>query len=147
MRIEDLRPAISSKKGRKRVGCGSSSGHGGTSGRGHKGQKSRAGARIRPGFEGGQMPLYRRLPGKGFKPKNKKIFSIIDVKDLKRFEAGSIVDIDLLREIGLIKGRKMKVKVLGDGEIDRALTVRVHSFSKKAKEKIEGSGGKAEIIE
>jgi large subunit ribosomal protein L15 len=147
LRIEDLKPAVGSKKKRKRFGCGPSSGHGGTSGKGNKGQKSRAGAKIRPGFEGGQMPLYRRLPGKGFKSRNKKIFSIIDVKDFVRFEAGTIVDIEALKKIGLVKGKNVKLKVLGDGEIDRALTVRAHAFSKKAKEKIESVGGKAELIE
>jgi len=147
LRIEDLRPFAGSKKKRKRVGCGSSSGHGGTSGKGNKGQKSRSGAKIRPGFEGGQMPLYRRLPGKGFKSRNKEIFSIIDVKDLVRFEAGTEVDIDTLKKAGLVKGKNIKVKILGDGEVDRALTVKAHSFSRKAKEKIEGIGGRAEIIE
>ncbi len=146
IKIEDLSPAKGASRKRKRVGCGSSSGHGGTSGRGHKGQKSRSGAKIRVGFEGGQMPLYRRLPSKGFKPRNKVIFTVINVGDLNVFSDGGVVDIEALKEMGKVKGRNIRVKILGGGEIERSLTVKAHSFSNKAKEKIEKAGGKVEYI-
>jgi len=144
MRLEDLRPAKGSTKKRKRRGRGPSSGSGKTSGKGHKGLKARSGGGARPGFEGGQMPLYRRLPKRGFLPYGGKTdFAVVNVKDLSaRFAAGSVVDPDGLVEAGLIKksGRRA-VKVLGDGELTVALQVSVHKFSKSAKEKISAAGG------
>ena len=137
MRIEDLRPAPGSTKKRKRVGRGPGSGHGKTSGKGHKGQKARAGGGVRPGFEGGQMPLFRRLPKRGFLPYGGKTeFAIVNIRDLSaRFAAGSVVDPESLVTSGLIrKSGRGAVKVLGDGDVAHALTVRVHKVSEAAME-------------
>lgn len=143
--LSDLRPLHGAIKERKRLGRGDASGHGSTSGRGQKGQKARAGGNISPYFEGGQMPLYRRLPKRGFKNIFRKEYHIVNIGDLaKRFKASDIVDPKALREVGLIK--KEPVKLLGNGEINFPLTVRVHRFSKQAKEKIELAGGKVEVI-
>jgi large subunit ribosomal protein L15 len=149
MRLEDLRPAKGSTKKRKRVGRGRSSGTGKTSSRGHKGLKARSGGGARPGFEGGQMPLYRRLPKRGFLPYGGKTeFAIVNVKDLSaRFAAGSVVDPDGLVNAGLIKrGGRHNVKVLGDGAVAHALTVKAHRVSESARQKVEGAGGRIEII-
>ena len=149
MRLEDLRPAKGSTKKRKRVGRGRSSGTGKTSSRGHKGLKARSGGGARPGFEGGQMPLYRRLPKRGFLPYGGKTeFAIVNVKDLSaRFATGSVVDPDGLVNAGLIKrGGRHNVKVLGDGAVAHALTVRAHRVSESARQKVEGAGGRIEII-
>ena len=146
MRLNDLSPASGSRRKKKRVGRGPGSGHGKTSCRGHKGQKSRSGASIRPGFEGGQMPLQRRLPKRGFTNIFKKEYELVNVKDLNRFNPGSTLDIDSLQNAGLIKGARNGVKLLGKGEISHSLEVRVHRVSKKAKDKIEAAGGKVEII-
>jgi large subunit ribosomal protein L15 len=149
MRLEDLRPAKGSTKKRKRVGRGRSSGTGKTSSRGHKGLKARSGGGARPGFEGGQMPLYRRLPKRGFLPYGGKTeFAIVNVKDLSaRFTAGSVVDPDGLVNAGLIKrGGRHNVKVLGDGAVAHALTVKAHRVSESARQKVEGAGGRIEII-
>jgi large subunit ribosomal protein L15 len=149
MRLEDLRPAKGSTKKRKRRGRGPSSGSGKTSGKGHKGLKARSGGGARPGFEGGQMPLYRRLPKRGFLPYGGKTdFAVVNVKDLSaRFAAGSVVDPDGLVEAGLIKksGRRA-VKVLGDGDIAHALTVKAHRISEGAKQKLEAAGGRIEVL-
>ena len=149
MRLEDLRPAKGSTKKRKRRGRGPSSGSGKTSGKGHTGQKARSGGGVRPGFEGGQMPLYRRLPKRGFLPYGGKTeFAVVNVKDLSaRFAAGSVVDPDGLVEAGLIKksGRRA-VKVLGDGAVAHALTVKAHRVSESAKQKLEAAGGRVEIL-
>src|SRR5687767_2503029 len=149
MRLEDLRPAPGSTRERKRVGRGRSSGTGKTSGRGHKGLKARSGGGARPGFEGGQMPLYRRLPKRGFTPHGGKTeYAIVNVKDLAaRFAAGSVVDPDALAGAGLIKksGRDT-VKVLGDGDVGHALTVRAHRVSESARRKVEAAGGQVEVI-
>ena len=149
MRLEDLRPAKGSTKKRKRVGRGPSSGTGKTSGRGHKGQKARSGGGARPGFEGGQMPLYRRLPKRGFLPYGGKTeFAVVNVRDLSaRFTAGSVVDPDGLVEVGLIKksGRRA-VKVLGDGAVAHALTVKAHRVSESARQKLEAAGGRVEML-
>jgi large subunit ribosomal protein L15 len=149
MRLEDLRPAKGSTKKRKRRGRGPSSGSGKTSGRGHKGLKARSGGGARPGFEGGQMPLYRRLPKRGFLPYGGKTeFAVVNVKDLSaRFAAGSVVDPDGLVEAGLIKksGRRA-VKVLGDGDVAHALTVKAHRVSESAKQKLEAAGGSVEVL-
>jgi large subunit ribosomal protein L15 len=145
MKLHELNPAPGSKKDRKRVGRGPGSGLGKTAGRGHKGQKSRSGYSRRPGFEGGQMPLVRRVPKRGFTNIFRVEYSVINVGDLARQEGLEKVDPDVLRERGLVrKGRP--VKILGHGEIDRALTVAAHKFSKSAKEKIEKAGGTCEEL-
>ena len=149
MRLEDLKPAPGSTKKRKRIGRGPGSGHGKTSGKGHKGQKARAGGGVRPGFEGGQMPLYRRLPKRGFLPYGGKTeFAIVNVRDLSaRFAAGSVVDPETLVSSGLIrKSGRGAVKVLGDGDVVHALTVRVHKVSGAAKQKLEAAGGHVEAL-
>lgn len=149
MRLEDLRPAPGSTKNRKRLGRGRASGQGKTSGKGHKGQKARSGGGARPGFEGGQMPLFRRLPKRGFLPYGGKTeFAIVNVGDLSdRFAAGSVVDPDALAGSRLIhKSGRASVKVLGDGDVAHALTVRAHKVSEGAKQKIEAAGGRVEIL-
>jgi len=146
MKIHELSPAEGSRKKRKRIGRGQGSGHGGTACRGHKGQKSRSGGGPRPGFEGGQMPLQRRLPKRGFTNIFKKQYTIINIKDLNRFEANATLDSDILKEAGLVKKIKDGVKLLGAGEISHPLTVKIHKVSKTAKDKIEAAGGKVEII-
>lgn len=146
MRLGDLKPAPGSRKRRKRVGRGEGSGHGKTSCRGSKGQKARSGGQVPPGFEGGQMPLQRRLPKRGFKSPFKKHYAIVHVGDLERFEAGSILDPEALLKSGLLKKLGDGVKLLSDGELNRALTVKVHKLSAKAREKIEAAGGKVEVI-
>jgi len=149
MRLEDLRPAAGSTRKRKRVGRGRGSGTGKTSGRGHKGLKARSGGGSRPGFEGGQMPLYRRLPKRGFLPHGTRTeFALVKVKDLSaRFPAGSVVDPDALVEAGLIKkSGRGAVKVLGDGAIGHALTVKTHKISGSARQKLEAAGGRIEVL-
>jgi large subunit ribosomal protein L15 len=146
MRINDLSPMDGSRKKRKRVGRGPGSGHGKTSCRGHKGQKARSGGSVSRGFEGGQMPLQRRLPKRGFKNLFKREYSLINIKDLKGFESNSTVDINDFINAGLIKNSKNCVKLLGDGEIGHPLNVKVDKISKTAKTKIETAGGKIEII-
>ena len=149
MRLEDLRPAPGSTKNRKRLGRGRGSGQGKTSGKGHKGLNARSGGGARPGFEGGQMPLYRRLPKRGFLPYGGKTeFAIVNVGDLSdRFAAGSVVDPDALAGSRLIhKSGRASVKVLGDGDVTHALTVRAHKVSEGAKQKIEAAGGRVEIL-
>lgn len=146
MNLSDLKPHKGSKKRPKRVGRGNGSGHGKTSCRGHKGQKSRSGGQIHPRFEGGQMPLQRRLPKRGFKNIFRKYFTIIHVGDLERFEKGVVVDIEALKKAGLVKGAFDGVKILSDGEIQYPLTLKVHRYSLAAKEKIEAAGGRIEVI-
>ncbi|KXG75705.1 50S ribosomal protein L15 [Fervidicola ferrireducens] len=146
MRLHDLKPAKGSKKRPKRVGRGIGSGHGKTSTRGHKGQNARSGGGVRPGFEGGQMPLIRRIPKRGFTNKFKKEYAIVNVEDLNVFEENTRVTPELLKEKGLIKQIKDGVKILGDGELKVKLEVVAHAFSSSAKEKIEAAGGKAEVI-
>ncbi len=149
MRLEDLRPASGSTRERKRIGRGPGSGSGKTSGKGHKGQNARSGGGARPGFEGGQMPLYRRLPKRGFLPYGGKVeFALVNVKDLAaRFPAGSVVDPDALAAKGLIKksGRRA-VKVLADGDISHALVVKTHKISEAAREKLVAAGGQVEVL-
>jgi large subunit ribosomal protein L15 len=148
MRLEDLRPAPGSVKRRKRVGRGPGSGHGKTSGKGSKGQKARSGGGKAGGFEGGQMPLYRRLPKRGFLPHGGKTeYAIVNVKALERFAANSTVDPEALAEARLIRrnGRE-RVKVLGTGEIAHALTLKVHAISESARAKVEGKGGRVELL-
>jgi large subunit ribosomal protein L15 len=146
MRINELSPAEGSRKKRKRVGRGPGSGHGKTACRGHKGQKSRSGGGVPPGFEGGQMPLQRRLPKRGFTNIFKKEYNIINVEDLNRFKPNAFLDVEILRQAGLVKKMMDGIKLLGNGEISRPVVVRIHKVSKTAKEKIEAAGGKVEII-
>ena len=147
MKLHELSPAEGSKKAVKRIGRGPASGQGKTAGKGHKGQKARAGRGMRPGFEGGQMPLQRRLPKRGFNNIFAKEIAIVNVAALdKKFEDGATVDIAALKASGLIKKELDGVKVLGNGEISKKLTVQVNAFSDSAKAKIEAAGGKAEVI-
>ncbi|MGI5879574.1 MAG: 50S ribosomal protein L15 [Syntrophomonadaceae bacterium] len=146
MKLHELQSPPGANKRIKRVGRGTGSGHGKTSTRGHKGQKSRSGGGVRPGFEGGQMPLQRRLPKRGFTNIFKKEYSIINVKDFNVFEDGTEVTLELLQQAGLIKNLKNEVKVLGDGDLERKVMVKAHRFSKQAEEKITARGGKAEVI-
>ena len=146
MDLSNLSPAEGSKHGdRFRRGRGHGSGNGKTAGKGHKGQKARSGA-PRPGFEGGQMPLYRRIPKRGFTNRNTKNIVTLNVSDLEKFEAGTGVTVDVLRECGLVKNSFDGVKILGNGELTKKLDVKVNAFSAAAKEKIEALGGKAEVI-
>jgi large subunit ribosomal protein L15 len=149
MRLHDLKPNPGAKKRRKRLGIGESSGKGKTSGKGHKGQKARSGGSIRPGFEGGQMPLIRRLPKRGFNNKNfKTVFGIVNLDDLeKRFEAGTSVTEVVLREAGLIRGKIDGLKILGRGEITKSLTLEVDVITDSAREKVEKAGGSVSIRE
>jgi large subunit ribosomal protein L15 len=147
MDLSNLRPAIGSTKNRKRIGRGPGSGNGKTAGKGHKGQNARSGGGVKPGFEGGQMPLQRRLPKRGFKSLNKKVYALVNLRDLQEiFEAGSLVDIEALGKNGLVSKIYDGIKVLGDGDLDKALTVKAHKFSQSAIAKIEAAGGKAEVI-
>lgn len=146
MELNELRPAIGAVKNRKRIGRGPGSGHGKTATKGHKGQKARSGGSVKPGFEGGQMPLQRRLPKRGFTPLAKQVFAIVNLGQLEVFESGSSVDIDSMLSAGLISGIKDGVKVLADGDVTKPLTVKAHKFSAKAKERIEAAGGTVEEI-
>lgn len=141
MRLHELTPSPGAKKPRKRVGRGVASGHGATSGRGNKGRKQRSGGTVRPGFEGGQMPIHRRLPKRGFTNIFKKIFAIVNVEDLGAFEGGVVVDEAALRSAGLVKGQVEGVKLLGQGEIAIPLTIQLTAVSKSARAKIEAAGG------
>lgn len=147
LRLHNLSPAPGSRKDRKRIGRGRGSGSGKTSGRGTKGQNARSGSHSKPGFEGGQMPLARRVPKlPGFTPRKRNVFSIVNVADLERFEISAVVDPQALAAAGLIKKERERVKILGDGELSRSLTVRAHAFTGAARQKIEAAGGKAEVI-
>jgi large subunit ribosomal protein L15 len=147
MRLQDLRPAPGATHKRKRVGRGMGSGMGKTATRGNKGQKARAGATPRLGFEGGQTPLHRRLPQRaGFRNINRKEYAIVNLDDLERFEAGTQITPDLLIGSGIVKSEKDGIKVLGNGEITKALTVRAHAFSKNAIQKLEAAGGTVEVL-
>jgi len=146
MKLNELKSASGEKKRRKRVGRGPGSGHGKTAGRGHKGQNSRSGGGVRPGFEGGQMPLQRRIPKRGFTNIFKKRFALVNVKDLNRFDANSVVDPAVLKEKGIIKKGYDGVKVLGTGDVHVPLTVRVHKISSSAAQKIEKAAGRVEVI-
>ena len=146
MRLHELRPPEGARKAAKRKGRGMSSGMGKTTGRGQKGQKARSGSGIRPGFEGGQMPYFQRLPKRGFNNIFKQKWNIINIGDLNDFDAGTTITPELLLEAGMIKNLRNPLKVLGDGEIDRKLEVHAHRFSSQAQAKIEEAGGKAEVI-
>ena len=146
MKLHELRAAEGATKNRKRRGRGTATGQGKTGGRGMNGQTSRSGGGVRLGFEGGQMPLYRRLPKRGFNNIFGTEYTTVNVKDLNRFEAGTEVTPELLAEVGMIKQVKDGVKILGDGELNVALTVKADKFTNSALEKIEAAGGKAEVI-
>ncbi|MCT4605191.1 MAG: 50S ribosomal protein L15 [Marinisporobacter sp.] len=146
MKLHELRPAEGSTKNRKRLGRGTATGQGKTAGRGQDGQKSRSGGSVKPGFEGGQMPLYRRLPKRGFTNVFKKQWTIINIDTLNKFDEGTVVTPALLLEKGIIKKVVDGVKVLGNGELQKKVTVQAHKFSQSAVEKIEAAGGKAEVI-
>jgi len=146
MKLNVLSPAKGSQKPRKRLGRGVGSGSGKTSGRGTKGQNSRSGGGVRPGFEGGQMPIHRRLPKRGFTNIFKKNVVVINIRDLMRFEKDSVVDEAELLRTGLVKGKRDGIKLLGQGEIKYPLTIKVHSASKSAREKIEAAGGHVEVL-
>ena len=146
MELSNLRPAEGSKHSDNfRRGRGHGSGNGKTAGKGHKGQKARSGA-PRPGFEGGQMPLYRRIPKRGFHNRNTKDIVAINLSALERFEDGSVVDVEALLAAGIIKNARDGVKILGNGELTKKLTVKVDAYSASAKEKIEALGGSAEVM-
>lgn len=146
MNIQDLGPAYGATKSRTRVGRGVGSGLGKTAGKGHKGQKARSGGKIRRGFEGGQTPLYRRIPKRGFKNYFKKEYAIVNVSDLEKFEDGTVVNMELLLNEGMIKKELDGLKVLSNGNLTKKLTVVANKFSKEAKSKIEAVGGKIEEV-
>ena len=147
MKLHELRPSEGAFKTSKRVGRGTGSGLGKTSGKGHKGQNARSGGGVRPGFEGGQLPLFRRLPKRGFSNAMFKVeYATINVSDLEKFEDGAVVTPELLKEMGILKKQLAGVKVLGNGELTKKITVKANKFSKSAIEKIEAIGGKAEVI-
>jgi large subunit ribosomal protein L15 len=145
MKLNELLPPDGSRRARKRVGRGVGSGQGKTAGRGSKGHNSRSGGGVRPGFEGGQMPLHRRLPKGGFTNIFKKKIAVINIRDLALFESGSIVDEAALLRAGLVKGRRDGIKLLGQGEIKMPLTIKVNEVSKNAREKIIAAGGNIEV--
>ena len=147
MDLSNLKPKRGSKHAKKRVGRGPGSGHGKTSSRGEKGQKSRSGYSAQIGFEGGQMPLHRRIPKRGFTNIFKKEMSVVNLSDLERFDNGATVDEQALRTAGLIKGRAKGIKILGDGKLSKKLTVHAHKFSESAKKQIEAAGGTAQEIQ
>lgn len=145
MNLATLKPPAGSRKKKKRVGRGDGSGHGGTAGKGAKGQNARSGHSVRPGFEGGQMPLSRRLPKIGFKNPMRRIIATVNIDQLKRFPEGTVVDRETLLSVGLVKRKADGIKVLGNGQIDYPLSLRVELVSRGARQKIEAAGGK--IIE
>lgn len=146
MKLNELSPEPGSRKNRKRIGRGVGSGHGKTACRGSKGHNSRSGGGVRPGFEGGQMPIHRRLPKRGFTNIFKKTFALINISDLARFKSGSIVDEAALVRLGLVKGRYDGIKLLGKGELALPLTIKVDAVSKSAIDKVQAAGGQIEAI-
>ncbi|WP_414054417.1 50S ribosomal protein L15 [Macrococcus equi] len=146
MKLHEMKPVEGARKERNRVGRGMASGNGKTSGRGHKGQKARSGGGVRLGFEGGQLPLFRRLPKRGFTNINRKDYTIVNLDQLNRFEDGTEVTPALLIESGVVSNEKSGIKILGNGELTAKLTVKAHKFSASAKEAIEGKGGTTEVI-
>ena len=146
MKLHELSPAAGSKKEVKRIGRGAGSGQGKTAGKGHKGQKARAGHGMRPGFEGGQMPLQRRIPKRGFNNIFAKTIVAVNVGTLNKFEDGAVVDTQALIDAGIVKVCCDGVKILANGKLDKKLTVKVNAYSEAAKQKIEAAGGKAEVI-
>ena len=147
MKLNTMHPASGATHSRKRLGRGCGSGLGKTSGKGHKGQNARSGGGVRPGFEGGQLPLFRRLPKRGFSnARFKTEYATINLSDLNRFEDGAVVTPELLKEMGLVKNQLDGIKVLGNGTLEKKLTVKAHKFSSSAQEKIESLGGKIEVM-
>jgi large subunit ribosomal protein L15 len=146
MKLNELSPAKGSRKALTRLGRGVGSGTGKTAGRGTKGYNSRSGGGVRPGYEGGQMPLHRRLPKRGFTNIFRKNFAVINIRDLKRFDKGSVVDEAALVQVGLVNGKRDGIKLLGHGDIDYALEIKLNKVSNTAREKIESAGGKVEVI-
>ena len=147
MSLSNLRPPKGAKHAKKRIGRGQGSGNGKTAGRGHKGAKSRSGFKFKRGFEGGQMPLHRRVPKRGFHNPFRTEYAVVNLDTLaERFDAGTVVTPELLRERGLIHGTKQPIKVLARGDISKKLTVKAHKFSGKAAEKIAAAGGTAEVL-
>lgn len=147
MRLHDLKPRPGAKHRRKRLGQGESSGHGKTSGRGGKGQTARSGSSIRIGFEGGQMPLIRRIPKRGFNnARHTTAYAPVNLESLNAFENGARVDVEAIRKAGLANGPVKLIKILGDGELKKKLTVTAHKFSASAKQKIEAAGGACEVV-
>ena len=146
MKLHELKPAEGSRKTRNRVGRGIGSGNGKTAGKGHKGQNARSGGGVRPGFEGGQMPLFQRLPKRGFTNINRKDFAVANLDKLNSFAEGTEVTPELLLETGVISKLKSGVKILGDGKLEKKLTVKANKFSASAKQAIEAAGGTAEVI-
>lgn len=146
MKLHELKPAEGSRKERKRLGRGIGSGQGKTAGKGHKGQNARSGGGVRLGFEGGQTPLFRRLPKRGFTNINRKEYAIVNLDVLNRFEEGTEVTPELLLETGIVSSEKAGIKVLANGSVEKKLTVKAHKFSSAAKEAIEAAGGTTEVI-
>ena len=146
MKLHELRAVPGATKAPKRKGRGTATGQGKTAGRGMNGQKSRSGGGVRPGFEGGQMPLYRRIPKRGFTNIWATEYTVLNVEDLNRFDAGTVVTPELIKEAGMAKQVKDGIKILGNGTLEKNLTVKAHKFSKTAVEKIESAGGKVEVI-
>ena len=146
MKLHELKPAEGTTKSKKRLGRGTASGQGKSAGKGQKGQKSRTGGGVRLGFEGGQMPLYRRLPKVGFTNIWRREYAVVNLSDLERFDNGTVVNPDVLREAGLVKAMLDGVKILGNGDLTKNLTVQAHKFSKTAADKIAAAGGKVEVI-
>lgn len=146
MKLHELKPAEGSRKKRNRVGRGTGSGNGKTAGRGHKGQGARSGGGVRLGFEGGQTPLFQRLPKRGFTNIHRKEYAIVNLETLNRFEDGTEVTPELLIETGIVRNPKAGIKILGNGKIEKKLTVKANKFSSAAKEAIEAIGGKTEVI-
>jgi large subunit ribosomal protein L15 len=146
MKLHELKPPAGASRRRKRVGRGTGSGHGKTSGRGEKGQKARSGAHIHPWFEGGQLPLHRRVPKRGFTNRFRKVYATVNLKDLEQFEPGTRVTPGLLQERRLVKDLRAGLKVLAEGVLSKPLSVAAHKFSKRSIEKILASGGKVEVI-
>lgn len=146
MQLNTLSPVEGSTKKRKRIGRGQGSGHGKTATKGHKGQKARSGGSIKAGFEGGQMPMQRRLPKRGFTPNNRIEYSIVKISDFNIFETGSSISIQDMMNSGLVSNKKMPVKVLGDGELGKALNIEAHKYSASAKEKIIAAGGSVQEL-
>lgn len=146
MKLHELAPAPGAKRVGKRIGRGLGSGLGKTAGKGHKGQKARSGGGVRPGFEGGQMPIQRRMPKRGFKNIFRQEYAIVNLETLNKLPGDSVITPELLKQTGLVKDMKAGLKVLGSGELEKAVTVRAHKFSQSAIEKITAVGGKAEVI-
>ncbi|AIY04024.1 50S ribosomal protein L15 [Microbacterium sp. APC 3898] len=146
MKLHELKPAEGSRSSRKRIGRGIGSGTGKTAGKGHKGQNARSGGGVRPGFEGGQNPLFRRLPKRGFTNINRKDYAVVNIEVLNRFDEGTEVTPALLIETGVVSNERSGIKILGNGSLEKKLTVKAHKFSGSAKEAIEAAGGQTEVV-